>query len=239
MKLLSFLKPANKDLGPKQKLSLLVKNVLGFKPKNIHLFQQAVTHKSNNSISENESNERLEYLGDTLLSTIVGEYLFYKYPKKNEGFLTKMRAKIVKRSTLNDIALEWGVDEMMMLFNQTEISESMLGNALEAIVGAIYVEKGYEETRRILTKKIMLNDLNLHELESSNENYKSLLLEWCQKENKKLDYPLIKRYRVENKDRFKIGARINNSIIADASGFSKKSAEQLASKISLERLGLL
>ncbi len=222
-----------------RRLLEILKENLGFKPKNLPLFKQAFIHKSNNDITTLESNERLEYLGDTVLSTVVGEYLYYKYPKEDEGFLTKMRAKIVKRVTLNSVAREWELDTILGLYNRTTISESMLGNALEALIGAIYIEKGYEVTRRFITVKILLNDLDLGELESSNENYKSILLEYCQKENKKLDYPMLRKYRANNKDMFQIGARIDKEIIADGSGYNKKSAEQLASKKTLQKLGIL
>lgn len=130
----------------------------------MHIFKVAFFHKStlnNQTITESDgllqSNERLEFLGDALLSFVVGEYLFKKYPQANEGFLTKMRSKIVKRKMLNYIAEQMGLDHLMMEFNQTAISQSMLGNALEALIGAIYMEQGFEYTKEYILKILFEN----------------------------------------------------------------------------------
>ena len=148
--LFRFFKRANHKYFSKDKFFVeRLRTVLGFTPSNIYLFKLAFYHKSTLNNQNNEklelyqSNERLEFLGDALLSFVVGEYLFNKYPSANEGFLTKMRSKIVKRKTLNDLAEQMGLDRLMMEFNQTAISQSMLGNALEALIGAIYLERGF------------------------------------------------------------------------------------------------
>jgi len=126
----------------------------------------------------NYNNERLEYLGDAVLSTIVAEYLYKKYPGKDEGFLTKMRSKIVKRKTLNAVAERMGIDIILTEYSQGKMSKSMLGNAFEALVGALYIEYGYDRTRDYIISKILMRLLDIHDLENNDDNYKSQLLEW-------------------------------------------------------------
>ncbi|MFZ1677309.1 MAG: ribonuclease III domain-containing protein, partial [Saprospiraceae bacterium] len=144
-------------------------NIIGFTPKNLSIFKQAFSHKSASEPKFHTvtSNERLEYLGDSILSTIVAEYLFKKYPNSDEGFLTKMRSKIVKRKTLNRVADDMGIDVVLQDANDTRLSESMKGNALEALVGAIYLEKGFDTTKRIVITKILRRHVNIHDLEEN------------------------------------------------------------------------
>ena len=196
----------NHYLSNDKQFARSVANIIGFTPKNLHIFKQAFSHKSavEPKLHTVTSNERLEYLGDSVLSTIVAEYLFKKYPNSDEGFLTKMRSKIVKRKTLNRIADDMGIDVVLMENNDTHLSESMKGNALEALVGAIYLEKGFETTRRIVVSKILRRHLNIHDLEDKDDNYKSQLLEYCQKNGSEIDYKVMERFKLENRDRFKI-----------------------------------
>jgi len=215
-------------------------NIIGFTPSNIQIFKQAFSHKSNvdPKLHTVTSNERLEYLGDSILSTIVAEYLFQKYPSSNEGFLTKMRSKIVKRKTLNRIADDMGIDVLLQEYNDTRLSESMKGNALEALVGAIYLEKGYPTTKDIVIKKILRRHLNIQDLEETDDNYKSQLLEYCQKNGSEIDYRVMERFKFENRDRFKISVFVNGKEIATGEDFNKKSAEQTASYKALKQLGI-
>jgi ribonuclease-3 len=206
------------------------------------LFQQAFFHKSNNhqqaasSKGHRYNNERLEYLGDALLSTIVAEYLFKKYPSDNEGFLTKMRAKIVKRKTLNYIGDEMGLDMLLLEFNNTKLSKSMLGNALEALVGAVYLEKGYDATKSFVINKILRSYLDIHKMELSDDNFKSQLLEWCQKNGKDISYEVLDRFKVDKRDRFKVAVLVDGDRLAEAEDFNKKSAEQSASQLALLKI---
>ena len=188
-----------------------IANIIGFTPRNLPIFKQAFSHKSavEPKLHTVTSNERLEYLGDSVLSTIVAEYLFKKYPNSDEGFLTKMRSKIVKRKTLNRIADDMGIDVVLMENNDTRLSESMKGNAMEALVGAIYLEKGFETTRRIVVSKILRRHLNIHDLEDKDDNYKSQLLEYCQKNGSEIDYKVMERFKLENRDRFKIAVYVD------------------------------
>jgi ribonuclease-3 len=205
------------------------------------LFQQAFFHKSNNFPNQQikksrYNNERLEYLGDAILSTIVAEYLFKKYPNANEGFLTKMRAKIVKRKTLNFIGDQMGLDMILMEYNNTRLSKSMLGNALEALVGAVYLERGYNDTKSFIILKILRTYLDIHKLENMDDNYKSQLLEWCQKNGKEVSYEVIDRFKIDKRDRFKVAVLIDGESLAHAEDFNKKSAEQTASEMALLKI---
>jgi ribonuclease III len=226
-------------------LARRLRPILGFVPSDLAIYKLAFFHKSStpsdkpigNGIMQN--NERLEYLGDAVLGTIVAEYLFSKYPNSDEGFLTKMRSKIVKRNSLNKIGDKMGLDVILQEYNNTRLSRSMLGNAVEALVGAIYLECGYDKTRRYIIKKLLRKYLDIHELETYDDNYKSQLLEWSQKNGKVVSYKVIAKYKFEKRDRFKVAVLLDGNKIATADDFNKKSAEQMASEKALIALGLI
>ena len=231
----------NYYISPDRQFTRRLKSLLGFTPANLGIFKLAFSHKS--TVSEKayaiQNNERLEYLGDAVLGTIVAEYLFKKYPNSNEGFLTKMRSKIVKRKSLNKIGDKMGLDVLLNEYNNTRLSRSMLGNAVEALVGAIYLESGYHGTKRFVVRKMLRNYVNVHELESFDDNYKSQLLEWCQKNGQTVNYKLLARYKFEKRDRFKVAVMVNGKKVATADDFNKKSAEQTASEKAMQVLGIL
>ena len=236
-----FLRFYNYYLSPDKNLAKRLRSLLGFTPANLNLFKLAFYHKSASSekLYAIQSNERLEYLGDAVLGTIVAEYLFKKYPNNNEGFLTKMRSKIVKRKSLNKIADKMGLDVLLSEYNNTRLSRSMLGNALEALVGAIYLESGYPKTKRYVINKILRGYLDIHELETFDDNYKSQLLEWCQKNGQTVAYKMLAKYKFEKRDRFKVAVMIDGNKIATADDFNKKSAEQTASEKAMHTLGII
>jgi len=214
--------------------------ILGFTPVNTGIFRLAFSHKSSNSdrTASVQNNERLEYLGDAVLGTIVAEYLFKKYPDSNEGFLTKMRSKLVKRKSLNRLGDKMGLDMLLSEYNNTRLSRSMLGNAVEALVGAIYLECGYPKTKDFVIRQMLRKYIDIHELERLDDNYKSQLLEWCQKNGRTVTYKLLARYKFEKRDRFKVAVMINGKRFAAADDFNKKSAEQKASALALYSLGI-
>ncbi|MEM0994647.1 MAG: ribonuclease III [Bacteroidota bacterium] len=218
-----------------------IKPIIGFTPSKVSTFKIAFSHKSNTSEKGYaiQNNERLEYLGDAVLGTIVAEYLFKKYPNANEGFLTKMRSKIVKRKTLNLIGDKMELDILLSELNHTRLSRSMLGNAVEALVGAVYLELGYHGTKRYVVKKILRNYVDIQELERVDDNYKSQLLEWCQKNGQTVHYKLLARYKYEKRDRFRVAVLIDGKKLAAADDFNKKSAEQNASAKAMKALGIL
>lgn len=228
-------------LSPERALARKLRDILGFIPENLSLFKRAFYHKSMNnqsSLRSKNSNERLEYLGDAILSTIVAEYLFKKYPSRDEGFLTKMRSKIVKRKTLNSIADKMGLDIILRQFAQGKLSNSMMGNALEALVGALYLEMGYSDTRDYVITHILMRYLDMHELETKDDNYKSKLLEWCQKHDKSIDFKLINKFKQDKRDRFKVAVMIDGKQVSTAEDYNKKSAEQHASNRAIKQLKL-
>ncbi|HLP93424.1 MAG: ribonuclease III [Chitinophagales bacterium] len=226
---------------PERELARRLRQLIGFTPLRLQLFKLAFFHKStfNSKDYAIANNERLEFLGDAVLSTIVGEYLFKKYPNSDEGFLTKMRSKIVKRNSLDEIADRMGLDLFLANYNQTRLSKSMLGNALEALVGAVYIEQGYEGTKTFVVRRILRKYLDIHELEGFDDNYKSQLLEWCQKNGRQIEYKVVAKYKSEKRDKFKVAVFVDGRKVGTADDFNKKSAEQLASERAMTVLGML
>ena len=235
----------NFNFSKDKQLARRLRSILGYIPSDLALYKLAFFHKSNSGEKSNgsnivpQNNERLEYLGDAVLGTIVAEYLFNKYPNSDEGFLTKMRSKIVKRNSLNKIGDKMGLDVILQEYNTTRLSRSMLGNAVEALVGAIYLESGYDQTRRYVIKKLLRKYLDIHELETYDDNYKSQLLEWSQKNGKTVTYKVIAKYKFEKRDRFKVAVLLDGNKIATADDFNKKSAEQMASEKALIVMGII
>ena len=231
----------NYYLHPDKELARRLRALIGFTPTHLSLFKLAFFHKSTFSSRDYAiaNNERLEFLGDAVLSTIVGEYLFKKYPNSDEGFLTKMRSKIVKRNSLDEIADKMGLDLFLANYNQTRLSKSMLGNALEALVGAVYIEVGYDKTKQYVIKRILRRYLDIHELEHFDDNYKSQLLEWCQKNGRTIEYKVVAKYKSEKRDKFKVAVFVDGKKLGTADDFNKKSAEQLASERAMGAMGIL
>ena len=233
----------NYYLSPEKEFVRRLRRLLGFTPAYLHLFKLAFQHKSSNHDTSTQAyggqnNERLEYLGDAVLGTIVAEYLYKKYPTEDEGFLTKMRSKIVKRKSLNEIGFNMGLDEILSTYNNTRIAKSMLGNAVEALVGAVYVEQGYKRTTRFIVRRMLRSYVDVEHLESYDDNYKSQLLEHCQKNGQKVDYSVVKRFKQDKRDRFKVAVLVNGRKLAVGEDFNKKSAEQIASRRALQDLGI-
>ena len=225
----------NLTLSPEREFAKSIKLITGTIPRDIDLYKVAFYHKSgcNDRETGTPNNERLEFLGDAILSCVVGEYLFKKYPLGDEGFLTKMRSKIVKRQTLNEIAEQMGLDVLLLKYNQTDLSKSMLGNALEALLGAYYLENGYEKTKNFITGKIIRLQLDVEKLENQDDNFKSQLLELCQKTGIKITYKVLQKFKKEKRDRFKVAVFLDDDQVATGEDFSKKSAEQIASRKAL------
>lgn len=231
-------------LSPEKDFVRRLRRLLGFTPAYLSVFKLAFQHKSNNQDADpnkpygGQNNERLEFLGDAVLGTIVAEYLYKKYPLGDEGFLTKMRSKIVKRNSLNDIGFNMGLDELLSTYNNVRIAKSMLGNAVEALVGAVYVEQGYRKTTNFVVRQMLRNYVDVERLETFDDNYKSQLLEHCQKKGQRVDYSVVKRFKQDKRDRFKVAVLVDGNRLAVGEDFNKKSAEQIASKRALLDMGL-
>ena len=149
-----------------------------------------------------------------------------------------MRSKIVKRKTLNEVAEKMGLDIIIVEYSNGRVSNSMLGNALEAIIGAIYLEFGYKKTKSYVIRHILMKYLDIHELEQVDDNHKSILLEWCQKSNKEINFKLVSRLKQNKRDFFTVAVNLDGEDIATAQDFNKKSAEQTASKIAIKKLNI-
>lgn len=216
-----------------------LRNVLGFSPGSISLYKTALTHRSVKDAAS-DNNERLEYLGDAILSGIVADFLFKKYPYKEEGFLTEMRSKMVNRTTLNDIAIKMGMRKICN-FNKFDSSLKMsqiFGNTLEAVVGAIYLDKGFIKTRKWVLERIILPYLFMDDLENLEINHKNKLYGWANKKGKILEFETLEE-KIENGRRlFTVGAVVNGQLIAQGRAYNKKDASQIAAQIAVDKLGL-
>lgn len=214
-------------------------NVLGFAPGTLSLYQTALSHRSVKE-SADENNERLEYLGDAILSGIVADYLFKKYPYKGEGFLTEMRSKMVNRQTLNEIAIKMGLKKIT-IYNKNDGSlkvSQIFGNTLEALVGAIYVDKGFNQTKQWVLKRIIIPHMFVDDLETLEINHKNKLYGWANKNGKNLEFETLDE-RFENGRRlFTVGAVVDGELISEGKAFNKKDASQIASQIAVDKLGL-
>jgi ribonuclease III len=214
-------------------------NVLGFAPHNFNLYVTALSHRS---VKENphENNERLEYLGDAVLSGIVADYLFKRYPYKEEGFLTEMRSKMVNRQTLNDIAIKMGLKKIT-LYNKSDNSlkiSQIFGNTLEALVGAIYLDRGYDKTIRWVYKRIIIPHMFIEDLEILEINHKNRLYGWANKNGKVLEFETLEE-RMENGRRlFRVGAVIDGELVSEGKAYNKKDASQIAAQYAVEKLGI-
>jgi ribonuclease-3 len=216
-----------------------LRNVLGFSPVGLHLYKTALSHRSIREGSD-ENNERLEFLGDAVLSSIVGHYLFMRYPYKDEGFLTEMRSKMVNRNKLNDIALKMGLKKITF-YNKYDTSlkiSQIFGNTLEAIVGAVYLDRGYEKTQKWVTEHIINPHLYMTDLENLEINQKNKLYGWANKNGKNLEFETLDEKLENGRRLFTIGAKIDGELISEAKAYNKKDASQLAAQLAVDILGL-
>ncbi len=216
-----------------------LRNVLGFVPGKAVLYKTALTHRSVKEGSD-QNNERLEYLGDAVLSAIISDFLFKKYPYKEEGFLTEMRSKMVNRNQLNEIAIKMGLKKISY-FNKFDGSLKMsqiFGNTLEAVVGAIYLDKGYEKTQQWVIERIIQPYLFMDDLENLEINHKNKLYGWANKNGKNLEFETLDE-RIEGGRRlFTVGAVVDGELIAQGRAYNKKDASQIAAQLAMDKLGL-
>ncbi len=214
-------------------------NVLGFTPNDIILYKTALSHRSVREGAD-ENNERMEFLGDAVLSSIIAHYLFKKYPYKGEGFLTEMRSKMVNRQKLNEIALKMGLKKITFynkFDNALKVSQ-IFGNTLEALIGAVFMDKGYKKTQQWVEERIILPYLFTDDLEIIEINIKNKLYGWANKNGMQLEFETIDENFQGGRRLFTIGATVNGELIAQGNGFNKKEASQKAAQSAIEVLGL-
>ena len=210
--------------------------ILGYNTKKPELFKLALLHKS---IKSDESNERLEFLGDAILGLIVAKHLFKLYPFKDEGFLTKIRSKIVSRDSLNDIGRKMGLKKLINVKKfKSKSYNSIHGDALEAIIGACYLEKGFDFCEKKVIKNIILPYFDLEKLTTQTHNFKSKILEWAQKEKISINFIVEKTSKSSRLSEFKSILKIDGKNVSTGYGKSKKNAEKDASRIACEKLQL-
>lgn len=217
---------------------LLFYKVLGFYPDKIEYYQLAVRHKSVSVPTEsghNLSNERLEFLGDAVLNSVVTDILYRRYEDEREGFLTNTRSKIVKRDSLNQLAVEIGLDKLVKVtkYVNTHTNNNIYGNALEALLGAIYLDYGYKQCKKFVEQRLFKSFVNLDKVAENEVNFKSKLIEWCQKNRLETEFILISEtLNRSNKHVFLSSLNIQGKTICEASGASKKESQQNASRIA-------
>jgi ribonuclease-3 len=222
-----------------------LKNILGFVPGNAVLYKMAFRHRSVAKVLKNgskSSNERLEFLGDAILGAVIAELLFKNYPYKDEGFLTEMRSKIVNRANLNQLARKMGFDQLVVfdtkMVNAQTKNHSMLGDAFEALIGAIYLDKGYNFTKEYLLKRIVKPYVDIHTLELTETNFKSKLIEWCQRQGKEFVFDMIENSDGDSPKLFTVQAIIDGESYGIGKDYNKKNAEKIAAEKTCELLAI-
>ncbi|OMP32421.1 MULTISPECIES: ribonuclease III [Mangrovimonas] len=213
---------------------LQLKSILGFRPKDKSLYVKAFTHRSMN-LRDKKGNpinyERLEFVGDAMLSAVVASYLFSEVPQGDEGYLTKMRSKVVSREHLNELGKELKlIDLVESKIAKSNFGNNIHGNLFEALVGAIFLDRGYKYCERFIYDRVINPHVDIETLEGKVISYKSLLIEWCQKEKKTFDYNVYEDTGNDNLKHFSVKLSIDNKVVAKARATSKKKAEEKASK---------
>lgn len=209
-------------------------NILGFKPKNLVYYRKAFTHRSLN-IKDEKGNaisfERMEFLGDAMLSAVIASHLFKAVPGGNEGYLTKMRSKIVSRKHLNELGRDLNlIDHVKTNIPVDQFGVNIHGNLFEALIGAIYLDRGYKYCKRFIYERVIDPYVDIEQLEGRVISYKSLLIEWCQKAKKDFQYEVYEDTGNDEMKHFAVKLRIDNRVVAKARATSKKKAEEKASK---------
>ncbi|MBQ5818925.1 MAG: ribonuclease III, partial [Bacteroides sp.] len=220
-----------------------LKQILGFYPRHLHYYKQALMHKSmqqRTADGKRVNNERLEFLGDAILGAVVGDIVYHHFSGKREGFLTNTRSKLVQRDTLNRVAVEMGLDKLI----QSSISSAshnsyMGGNAFEALIGAIYLDRGYACCMKFINERILHRLLDLDKVANKEMNYKSKLIEWCQKKKVRFEFKIVGQHRERSESYspvFDSQVLLNGIVCGEGSGYSKKESHQAAAKIAYKRI---
>ena len=220
---------------------LFLKNVLGFYPENLKLYDLAFIHKSASTIDSQGNfvnNERLEFLGDAILGAIIADFLYNRFPQEDEGFLTKTRSKLVNRSFMTQLTFEMGLNVFIDSNTTKNFDKSHIyGDALEALIGAIYLDKDYKTAKFFVTKRILSQFVNLNEIEQNDTNFKSQLIEWGQKYKKDIKFETTEELTDKSRQpKFVAIVELDNKEIGKGVGTSKKEAQQNAARHTLKKL---
>ena len=221
-----------------KEIAKFLKNVLGFRPRNLDIYKMAFIHSSvssRDSVCHAINNERLEYLGDSVLNTVIADYLFKKFPLHPEGPLTEMRSKIVCRDQLNKLSRKMGLAKFVMVDPHAQ-PKSIHGDAFEALIGALYLDKGYNKTKYIIINKLLLTFMDLDSVLQEEHNYKSKILNWAQKNHYKIRFENGVAGNPKGRKLFISRCYLNNNFLAEAEDFTVKKADQLAAEKAWEQL---
>ena len=229
-----------------RKLIHAVKQITGNTPRNVELYSLAMKHTSVAKVSPlgiRQSNERLEYLGDAILGAVVAEYLFKKFPYKNEGFLTEIRSRIVNREALNNLAIKIGLNHLVEYDTRRKKNslshKSLYGDAMEAFIGAYYLDRGFKPARKFIIKKLLRRYYDLNDIVATTINFKSKLIEWSQKNSKTVEFDIISQKGEKHNRQFTAQIKVEDKKMAQGYGFSKKKAEQDAARKTCEILEIV
>ncbi|MCO5260932.1 MAG: ribonuclease III [Crocinitomicaceae bacterium] len=221
-------------------LSRFIISRFGYRPKDITFFEKAVTHKSNVNNRYTESNERLEFLGDTIIDAVIASFLYKRFPNEDEGYLTKVKSKLVSRKTLSEIAEEMGVRDVLKYHKGRSININTLeGNAFEAIIGAIYLDGGFEEVQKSLKNHVYRKYVNINRVLEEEIDFKSRLYIVCQRKKFTIDFQVVSESNSGQNWEYKVVVLLNEKKYGLGVGPSKKVAEQAAAKETLELIGVI
>lgn len=229
-------------LSPNRALQSRLKNVLGFYPRNIRLYQLSLKPRSagpdENSTLGSGNNERLEFLGDAVLGSAIANFLFKKFPLKDEGFLTKIRSRIVSRQHLNQISLKLGLPSFQEKKKTDRFSKSLPGDTLEALIGAVFLDRGYEFTNRWIIRTLIQQHMDIDEIVSVDKDFKSKILEWGYREKKTIRFDVISETKNTGVSLYSVSLSMDDNEISQGMGNSKKAAEQRAAEIACQKLNI-
>jgi ribonuclease-3 len=228
-------------LQDKREFASRLNKILGFRPGNLKLYEIAFIHRSATFTlpdGKKVNNERLEYLGDAVLDAILSDYLFEKFPDANEGFLTKIRSRIVNRDVLNQLAISMGINKILISkISSIHLTKNLYGDAFEALIGSVFLDKGFKKTKKIFIKNVLNKYLNLSQIVKTDSDYKSLVFEWVQKHKSNLVFTYNEEYDFNlKKSVFSTTLIIDKQEFGEGHGSSKKEAEQEAARQAWERL---
>jgi len=233
-------KQAGADFSSDKQLKQAIKGILGYKPGNVFLYHLAFLHKSVTQETQNGiriNNERLEFLGDAILDAVAADFLFKTFPTRDEGFLTEMRSKIVSRVMLNRLSQKMGIDQLIQLDGSPSGTfRSYKGDAFEALIGAMYLDKGYDFTRKIILERIIKNFFNIDELVNQEVNFKSKIIEWAQREKKQAQFNVVEEVGSGYKKQYVVELIVDGEAIARGQDYSIKRAEQNAAEKSWQKI---
>lgn len=235
------LKSYESHLPDKRDFKSRLKKILGFRPGNLKIYEAAFIHRSASYTLPNGkkiNNERLEYLGDAVLDAILSDYLFKKFPDASEGFLTKIRSRIVNREVLNQLANSIGIEKLLICnVNSARNSRNLCGDAFEALIGSVFIDKGFRKTKRMFIRRILNKYLDLNNIINTDNDYKSLVFEWVQKNKANLMFKYNEEYDFnQKKSVFTTTLFINKEEYAIGVGATKKEAEQEASRDAWKKI---